>query len=279
MVRWVIFVLLMIALPARAQDVQRLGIFGVVDSIAPLVVAGHRIHRPDGVPVISPLGPDQDIQLGDTLAIAMHVLDGQLTALRILEIYPIVGPVAEENGSTAVVMGTAVHVPPDAAMKVGAWVAVSGMWSGEKVITTNLRRIDGGGFGQVAGVVVDDGLRIGGSTLRGGQRPSDGFGNDIWLLSGTPDAAGLNMRLMTKGVFGGAVDLALWQGHASGPVASQTYEIYGTGIIGTARDAQMPEAGARITRCAAGARVVDVAPEGAKAAFDLLGCANRTQGG
>lgn len=41
---------------AHAQEPVRLGIFGMVDSIGPLVVAGQQIEVPKGVPIISILG-------------------------------------------------------------------------------------------------------------------------------------------------------------------------------------------------------------------------------
>lgn len=80
---------------------------------------------------------------------------------------------------------------------------------------------------------------------------------------------------MSQGVFGGPVDVALWQGYASAPIASQTYMIHGTGIIGTARDAEMPAAGALVQRCVIGGRVLRAAPEGSELAFAALGCATR----
>jgi hypothetical protein len=274
--RWLlILVCILLGSPIQAQGAPRLGIFGLVESVDPLVVAGQKITISDGQRVISPLGPNQSIALGDTLAIAAQIVDGHLNATRVLEIYPVVGPVSAVQGKTATVMGSAVHVPPNTSIKVGAWVALSGLWSGETVITTNTRRADAGGFGHLTGLIDEESLRLGGSDVHGAQWPDKGFGNDIWLLSGTPDDTGLNVQLMAKGVFGGTVDLALWQGYASGPVASQTYVIHGTGITGTAHDAQMPKAGALVTRCAQAGRVLQAAPDGMQLAFDLLGCARR----
>ena len=105
----------------------------------------------------------------------------------------------------------------------------------------------------------------------------DGFGTDIWLLSGTPKGKSLAARLSSKGLFGGAVDLALWEGYASLPVASQTYVIYGTGISGSASDAQMPQAGELIRRCVKDNRTVKAPPEGLHTAFIVLGCARHTR--
>lgn len=263
-------------LPALAQDTVRLGVFGMVEDLSPLTVAGLRINLPNGTRVISPLGPDVSIAQGDTLAIALKVESGALVATRVLAVYPAVGPIAAVQGRTARLMGSSVHVPPDVALSAGQWVALSGFWSGETVITTNVRIVDGGGFGHLTGVIDRQDQLIGGSAVLGASQPVDGFGSDIWVLSGTPDTSGLRVQLMTKGVFGGAVDLVLWQGYASLPVASQTYMIHGTGIIGTARDAQMPTAGRLIARCAQAGRVVQTAPEGLAAAFDALGCARHT---
>lgn len=262
------------ALPVRAQDALRLGVFGVVESVDPLVVAGREIGMPEGVRVISPLGPGHVIGEGDTLAVVVAIEDGRLVAVRVLEFFPVVGPVTEVKGATARVMGTVVHLPPDVSVKSGQWVALSGLWSGEQVITTRLRRVDWDGFAQLAGVIeASDPVRIGSSSVMGAQAPQDGFGDEIWMFSGQPEPEGLRVRLLSKGVFGGKVDLMLWQGHASLPVASQTYMIHGTGVTGTATDALMPAPGALITRCAVQGRVIKAAPEGMEAAFGSLGCA------
>lgn len=275
MCRLMILMCILVGSLAQAEEVSRLGIFGLVESVTPLVVAGQQITLSDDQRVISPLGPNQSIGLGDTLAIAAQIVDGQLSATRILEIYPAVGPVTAVKGKTATVMGTAVHVPPDTEVKVGMWVALSGFWSGGTVITTNVRRAEAGGFGHLTGMIDEESLQLGGSDVHAAQWPDNGFGRDIWLLSGTPDETGLRVRLMAKGVFGGPVDLALWQGYASAPIASQTYVIHGTGITGTAHDAQMPKVGALVTRCAHEGRVLHVAPDGVQLAFDLLGCSRR----
>ncbi len=267
----------MSACPVQAQEALRLGVFGVVQSLDPLVVAGREISVPEGVRVISPLGPGQAIEVGDTLAIVATPDGDQLLATRLLEFFPVVGPVTDVKDGTATVMGTAVHIPPYVSVKAGQWVALSGLWSGEQVITSKLRRVDPGGFGQLAGVLeADTGPeQIGGSAVIAARPPADGFGDEIWIFSGQPERTGLRVRLMSKGVFGGKVDLVLWQGYASLPVASQTYMIHGSGIIGTATDAQMPAAGSLVTRCAVQGRVVSAAPAGLEAAFEMLCCARR----
>lgn len=274
---WLILVYFGLVCPAWAQDAPRLGIFGMVEGTDPLVVAGQTIVVPEKVPVISPLGPDAVFGVGDTVAVVATVAEDQLVAARILQVFTIVGPLANVVEGTATIMGTAVHIPPSTAVQSDQWVALSGLWSGDTVITSKLRRIDWNGFGQLTGVVEppaqNDHDRIGSSTITVAHGPEDGFGDDIWTLTGTPEQNGLRVRLISKGVFGGRVDLVLWQGYASLPVASQTYMIYGSGITGTATDALMPVAGSLVTRCAAQGRVLKSAPDGLEAAFELLGCA------
>ena len=263
-----------LACPAQAQETMRLGVFGVVEKVNPLVVAGREVRVPEGLPVISPLGPGLEISVGDTLALVVRPEEGRLVAVRMLEIYPIVGPVSEVTASTATVMGTQVHLPPDTSVRVGTAIAVSGLWSGETVITTAIRRIEWQGFGQLVGPLDSAGpLRMGKTGISGAQAPQDGFGDHVWMLSGEPAGNQLSVRLMAKGVFGGNVDLALWQGYASAPIASQTYMIHGTGIVGTARDAQMPGPGTLVTRCAHDGRVIRDVPKAREAAFALLDCA------
>lgn len=268
----VILLTTLVAWPVLAKDLPRLGVFGVVQTVSPLVVAGQEIILPEDVPVISPLGMGQTIDVGDTLAIRVDLDQGALTAIRALQIHPIIGPVSAVQGNTATIMGSPAHVPPDTDIDVGTWVALSGFWSGEKVITTTLRVINRSSFGHITGVVSKSDIKLGGTALRGAQMPLDGFQDHIWMFSGSPEDAGLRVRLIAKGIFGGEIDLALWQGHASLPIASQTYTIHGTGMIGTARDAQMPDAGALITRCGYEGRFVDVAPNGMDAEFAALGC-------
>ncbi len=272
---WLIFIFALMTGSVHADEPVRLGIFGTVDSIAPLVVAGRRIEAADSTPVISLLGLKQPIEVGDTLAIVVRTGDEVLVAERVLQIYPVVGAVSEVDDDTAKIMGSLVHIPPDQEIKVGQWFAVSGLWSGAKAITSNLHRFEGG-VAQLAGSIDPDSDRLGGSAILTTQRPLDGYEGDVWMLSGTPEGEGLRVRLMSKGVFGRNVDLAVWQGYASLPIASQTYLIHGTQIRGTARDAQMPAAGALIARCVHQGRVVDVAPEGLEAAFDALDCAKHT---
>lgn len=268
----------LMAMPALAQDVPRLGIFGLVEAISPLVVAGQEIALPKGLPVISPLGLGQAIGVGDTLAIRVNVDNGKLTAMRVLHVHPVVGPVATVQDKIATIMGSPIHVPPDKDLKSGDWVAVSGFWSGGTVITTKLREVSRSSFAHLTGAVSSDGFKLGGSEVRGAQVPLEGFGDHIWMLSGAPEVSGLRVRLISKGIFGGEIDLAVWQGHASLPIASQTYMIHGTGLIGTARDAQMPEAGALIIRCASEGRILNRAPDGMKAAYSALGCSKHTPG-
>ncbi|KEJ91084.1 hypothetical protein [Sulfitobacter donghicola] len=274
---WLSVLFLLFVTSAQADGAKQFGVFGVVERLSPLTVNGQEIVIPDEVPIISLLGQGQKIGLGDTLALRVTLKDDVLTAVRVLEVYPVIGPISGVEGGTATVMGSPVYLPPDASVRRGQWVAVSGFWSGEKVITTRLQKLSGGWFGHLTGVVDPTEMRLGGSELRNVEPPTNGFGNSIWMLSGGPQTGGLDVRLMAKGVFGGAVEMALWQGHASLPIASQTYLIYGSGIIGTAQDAQMPVGGSLIRRCAQNGRVLKTAPEGLEDAFGALGCAIDTQ--
>ncbi len=278
MQRFIIVVWLMLASVAHAQETLKLGIFGTVSSIDPLVVAGQRIERPDALRVISPLGPDQSIAIGDSFAIRAEIIAGKLVAERMLAIYPIVGPVRAVEGQLADIMGTKVHIPPSERMKKNLWYAVSGLWSGDTIITTNLRRLDGYGFAHLTGVFVEDETRqIGRTTVTGLSPLEDRSDSDIWLLGGTPIGKGLAVRMSSQGLFGRGVDLGLWEGYASAPVASQTYVIYGTGITGSESDAQMPQAGELVRRCAKDNRTVKAPPEGLHTAFIILGCARHAR--
>lgn len=263
---------------AHAEGGKRLGVFGTVTAIDPLIVAGQQIVVPDGLRIISPLGAGQTLGIGDTLAVAVSLDEGVMTATRILEIYPLVGPVASVSGTSAVIMGTELHLPPETKLEVGRWVAVSGLWSGDTVITTRLRPFDGGGFGQLTGVIKAETMEVGSSAVRGGHIPVEGYGEGIWMFTGTPRDDGLQVDLTSRGLFGGDVDMMLWQGYASAPVASQTYAIHGTGITGSAPDDLMPAPGTLVRRCAQKGRILRAPPEGLDIAFSALGCLQEAQG-
>lgn len=268
---WSILIYILTSNTVYAESSLRLGIFGTVDAVSPLVVAGREVEANPSIPIINLLGPNMAIVKGDTLAIVAHLKDGKLIAERILEIYPVIGPVSDVSGETAQIMGSAIHIPSDINIKVGQWLAVSGLWSGAKAITSNVRRFEGG-IAQLAGVVEVEQNAVGGSVISTREAPSDGYGSAVWSFTGMPTATGLEVRLMSKGVFGREVDFALWQGYASGPIASQTYMIYGSGIVGAATDARMPIAGELLARCVHKGRVVEVAPKGLEAAFAALDC-------
>ncbi|WP_299564737.1 hypothetical protein [uncultured Sulfitobacter sp.] len=269
-----------VAAPVAAQGTLDIGIFGTVESVEPLVVAGQRIVVPAGVPVLSALGPGRQILIGDTLAITANFDGAGLLARRMLEIFAIAGPVQNVEGERATILGSEVYLPQGSAVASGDWIVVSGFWSGAPVIARRLRKVEGTGLAQLTGVVEPAGarVRIGGSVVQNAPTPVDAFGGGVWILNGDASADGLRMRLMTKGVFAGQMDVELWQGHASAPVASQTYMIHGTAIHGAfAREADMPAPGAFVSVCAVDGRVRRTAPRGADPAIDramtLLGCA------
>ncbi|QUJ75949.1 hypothetical protein KDD17_13580 [Sulfitobacter albidus] len=260
--------------PALADEAV-VGIFGAVDRLDPLTVAGVVVLRPEGVPVISALGPDQTLAPGDTLAIRARVTPQGVTALRLLEVYPIAGPISASADGEARVMGTPVHLPSNSDFKAGDWVAFSGFWSGTKVITTATRRIEGGGIAQLTGTLtLEDAAplpRIGESAASGVQIPEGDFDDHVWTLTGTPTDTGLRAFLTARGLFGGDVDLEVWEGYASGPVASETWRVFGTGVYGYDRERDMPQAGSAVRVCAAAGRVLRRAP-GEGAAWAALGC-------
>lgn len=268
------------ALPLHAQDTFNIGIFGAVQSVTPLVVGGQVVDVPEGLPVLSALGVGQQIATGDTLAVTA-VFDGEgLRARRLLEIYPVAGLVETVTEDTAIVLGSEVHLPRHSGVRAGDWIVASGFWSGAKVITQRLRIAQDAELAQLTGAFdpSDAGgvLRLGGSLVIDASLPDGGVDDDIWILNGEAHGDGLRVRMMTKGVFAGVMDLELWEGHASAPVASQTYMIHGTAIYGASHEAEMPAPGALIRVCAREGRVVRSAPPQEagmmRAAMDLLGC-------
>lgn len=272
--------MVLMAQGAAGETPLRIGIFGIVDQVVPLVVADNPITNDESLPVLSALGPDQRIAIGDTVAVRAVFEKGQLRAERILQVYAVAGPITARDGHEMTVLGTPAHVPSDVDPKVGQWVALSGLWSGDKVITTGVHASEAGGLAQVSGVfrVPDavDTFRIGRTAVAGVEPPQGDFDDAVWTLAGVPDGAGLRVHTMARGVFGGPVDLEIWEGYASGPVASETWMIHGTGIYGYDREADMPEPGTQLRVCSVQGKVLRTAPADAPltlgAAMIALSC-------
>lgn len=210
------------------------------------------------MPLISARGPDHVPRVGDPLAIRARLMPRGVIAERLLAAYPIAGPIAACEGNQVRVMGTPVHLHANSALGVGDRGAFSGFWNGTKVIPTRTLRIEGGVLAHVSGALeLEAGApRIGESVARGVQLPQGDIDDDVWTLNGVADVDGLHVQLSARGVFGGPVDLALWEGYASGPVASDTWQLFGTRVHGYDREADMPQAGTRIRACARAGRVL-----------------------
>lgn len=268
----------LMAQSVTAEAPLRIGIFGIVDQVAPLVVAGTAIAKDADLPVLSALGPEQRMSVGDTVAVRATFENGLLRAERILEVYAVAGPITARDGNAANVLGTPVHVPIGSDPQIGEWVALSGLWSGEKVITTAMHPGEVGGLAQISGVFelqVDMAVeRMGRTAVVGTELPQGDFDDAVWTLTGVPEGDALRVYTMARGLFGAPMDMELWEGYASGPVASETWMVHGTGIYGYDREADMPATGTQVRVCAAHGKVLrtppaDTAPALAEAMIKL----------
>ncbi|MEM9249318.1 MAG: DUF5666 domain-containing protein [Pseudomonadota bacterium] len=132
------------------------GLYGTVTSLNLLALDGQRLYLPDEIRIASVLGETDPatLRLGEVLIVeAVQARDG-LCALNAAKFLPIVGQVDELDAlaGTLSVLGTTVTLSSktviedtsgnslaQADVPAGATVAVSGIWSGTRVVASHLR--------------------------------------------------------------------------------------------------------------------------------------------
>lgn len=239
--------------PLAAQDDTaplRLGVIGTITALDPVQINTLTLDIAQDMPVISPLGPrsGRTLRLGHTLALTLEKADRGWDLKRALHIYPLIGQVSAIEDGVLVVMGSRViGTAPDMfdGIKPGYWVGISGLWQGDQLMASRAGAIPPTGFAQLSGSYVapeidTSNARIGGTTIIGplGDKVTTG---DFWAISGAPTENAIKVVLKSTRIFAGKVDLVLAQGYPSEPLASETYTLLGTGLLGYATESDMPD--------------------------------------
>lgn len=265
------------------QQALRVGVMGRVTALDPLQIAGLSVEIAQDMPVISPLGPrnGSTLRVGHTLALTLEEAGESWAVKRALHLYPLVGPVDKVEGGRLQVMGSAV-LPGSAEMfegiAQGNWVGISGLWQEGGVLASRAGTIPATGFAQLTGSYVapeedTQNARIGGTEILGELEDEVQTG-DLWVLSGSPQKGALRVGLKSSRVFAGTVDMVLAEGFASAPIASETFTLLGTGLIGHARESEMPQGDTPGLYCAVHGVILRKVPQDARLATLVakLGC-------
>lgn len=153
----------------REGGIGGTGIFGAITGRGSVLVNGQRIVTPEEFLVSSTLGRRNsgDLSEGDVVAmITAPGPDGDLIARRGSLFLPLVGPI-ENVGGRFTVLGVEVVADPDTpiaedadgrpievgGLALGDTVAVSGLWRGEQVVATRIRRLSRAALSSVSGQV------------------------------------------------------------------------------------------------------------------------------
>lgn len=215
------------------------GIMGEITGRSSIHIGGVRIVVPDDLNVQSRLGvrPASELQIGETVVVSALEEDGALTAHRIQSYHPLVAPIDDIEAERMQILGLELDISdidtPNLA--VGDWVAVNGLWRGNTVAVSSLRRV-----APRADIVInatfaeglDGGQMVGPFPL---QTPiiTNAETGDHLRVSGTWSAAtgALSARQIETGLFSSDLRTLLVEGYMSEPDENGTYFIFGSGIV------------------------------------------------
>ncbi|UWR22704.1 hypothetical protein [Sulfitobacter sp. S190] len=268
-------------LPAAlwADAPVRVGFLGPVTQVDPLMVNGQEILLAEDVPVVSFIGGDGALRVGDVLQIEAEFDGDRFSATRVVRQFLAVGPVQIAKDTGISVMGSGFRGPGADGVAEGQWIAVAGQWRERHGVISRLIPLNDPAIAMTGGHpnLPEDGvgpIRIGQTAITGLAAVPSKTG--YWTVIGAAGADSIRANVLSTGLFADDIAFALVAGFASGPIASETYEIIGTGIVGYAREAQMPQRDQPQLFCVAGGKVSRGAPADAGAVvlalFDVWGC-------
>lgn len=250
-----------VAVGEASDSTLRVGLFGVVTGETELHLNGQKLPLDPKTPVINPLGliRGQDVKAGDVLALTIEVSSERWTVLRAMQIFAVIGPATKKTTDQMAILGNDVLPLAGEKLTKGRWAAVSGFWQDNRIVDAHVTQVSATGFAHISGPIAPP-QSIGnfeiGQTGLVRMKAKDPKEGQLWLVSGPALEAGIRADLMTQGLFSGRLDLVVMEGYASAPIASETYEVFGTGLIGYAKESDMPSPKTRAIFCGINGKVV-----------------------
>lgn len=237
------------------------GIAGTVTSLGSIYVNGQHIRLDSGMPVEDalPAMTAADLRPGHTVAVTARLEGGSWRALHIRQVLPLAGPVeAVENGRLTI-LGSAVEAGALAGdVQPGDWLAVSGLWQGNRVLASRLDVVSADSPARISGTYLgaDDRERhlVGGSVL-GGLQPQHLQPGGILRVFGSPIPGGIAASRIETGLFGTATGLVQVEGYYSAPQPDGLYTVLGSGLVAYTSNPAMISTAERVVHCGSGGQL------------------------
>lgn len=249
--------------PAQSSDEDReggilgTGIVGTITRLGSIHVNGQHILIAPGMKVASALGtiPAHSLRPNDTVAVLV-VPDGSYwRAVSLTQTFAVVGPVSAKVGTGLEIMGTRVIPAAGTSVprtRIGDWVAVSGLWQGDRIIASRVKAIPPQAKARIRGSYLalnKAGFQMVGGTRLTGISPRHLRPGDLVRAEGVPIRDGLEVTRLGTGEFAGPRALVLVQGYLSPPQVSGLYTVLGTGLVAYTDQPGMIDPAAQTTQC------------------------------
>ncbi|WP_371170276.1 DUF5666 domain-containing protein [Aliiroseovarius sp. 2305UL8-7] len=240
----------------REGGILGTGIVGTITELGSIYVNGQHILFDKDMQVAGGVSLEQaaDLLPGHTVAVIARPEDSHWKASHIRQITPLTGPVQISSEGGFSVLGTDV-VYSDAsglAFSDGDWVAVSGLWQGDRVLATRVDPVDSMGpariEGSVLSIVEGEPLRIG-QTLIAGFLPQHLSEGDVVRAVGAANDASLDVSELEVGVFDTSPGLIFAEGYLSPPEPSGLYTVLGSSIVSYTDNPDMIDPTIRYIAC------------------------------
>lgn len=276
---------------AQADDDEReggvtgTGIVGMITEVSSIFVNGHRVDFDADLPVNSPLADRaaEALEPGETVAALVQPIDGAWTATSLSQVYPVIGPITDLDGTGVTVMGTRIDGRTTdvdfLGLKAGDWIAVSGFWQFDRVMATHIRAIDPQQHALIQGSFLrpgkDNVIRIGTARIDG-PLPDDVAPGTILRVTGAPVDGGILVERVATGLFADRPLIVQSEGYLSPADASGFYTLLGAGGSSTTDNPDMIDPKQLVVQCDIDRRLLGedhVHDDAAlRAIAELLGC-------
>lgn len=212
------------------------GIVGTITELGSIVVNGVRVTFGEDFQAETPFGlrPASALVPGETVVVEAEGEGQTALATRIATYLPVIGPISRNDAGTWQIMGTEI-VMDQATMdgQPGEWVAVNGLWQGNRLIATRVDIVPPQQHATIIGTYWgndDVGFTVGQTKVRNVEISHAQIG-DVITVQGVPEENGIKAQTVSIGLFSGPVDTLLVEGFLSAPDASGVYTVHGAGVV------------------------------------------------
>lgn len=237
------------------------GILGTITALGSIYVNGQHIKFAPDLGVDDGLGVAlaRDLRPGHTVAVVASPDGEDWQAQHIRMVYPLVGPAQVALDGTLRVMGS--QVVTDQTVATGEWIAVSGLWQGNRVLASQVTalptehhtaRITGTYLARNA----QGDILIGGSQLQSLDLQHTQPGMALRVF-GDPTPQGIQANQVEAGLFDGQVGMMQVQGYYSPPQPDGLYTVLGSGLLAYTDQPSMISDALSVIRCGAQGQLSD----------------------